>query len=84
MLAVMMTTPAPVPMQIALLVFAVVGVVLTLHENGWLAYLRDRRVLALGVAVLVALVLTQTIHASYYYDTSFYCEWMGWIDWFTC
>lgn len=84
MLAVMMTTPVPVPMQIALLVFAVVGVVLTLHENGWLAYLRDRRVLALGVAVLVALVLTQTIHASYYYDTSFYCEWMGWIDWFTC
>lgn len=84
MTAVMMTTQAPVPMQIALLVFAVVGVVLALHENGWLAYLRDRRVLALGVAVLVALVLTQTIHASYYYDTSFYCEWMGWIDWFTC
>lgn len=84
MTAVMMTTQAPVPMQIALLVFAVVGVVLALHENGWLAYLRDRRVLALGVAVLVALVLTQTIHASYYYDTSFYCEWMGWIDWFSC
>ena len=36
MVAVMVTTQAPVEMQIALLVFAVVGIGLALHENGWL------------------------------------------------
>lgn len=84
MTAVMMTTPAPVEMQIALLVFAVVGLALALHENGWLTYLRDRRVIAGLAALLMALALTQTIHASYFYDKSPYCDYMGWIDWFTC
>jgi len=83
MVAVMVTTQAPVEMQIALLVFAVVGIGLALHENGWLRYLRSRLVMGLLAAVLVALVFSRTVHAAYY-DSSIYCEWMGWIDWWTC
>jgi len=83
MVAVILTTAAPIEMQLALLVFAVVGLGLAAHENGWLRYLRSRLVIGLLAAVLVALVFSRTVHASYY-DTSIYCEWMGWIDWWTC
>lgn len=83
MTAVVMTTPAPVEMQIALVVFAVVGLGLAAHENGWIRYLRDRRVVAGLVALLVALVLTQTIHAATIYDLRIYCEWAWW-DFWTC
>lgn len=82
MFAVVMTT-APVEMQLALIVFAVVGLGLALHENGWLTYLRDRRVIAGLAAVLLALVLTQTIHAATIYDLRIYCEWAWW-DVFLC
>jgi type IV secretory pathway VirB2 component (pilin) len=78
MVAVMVTTQAPVEMQIALLVFAVVGIGLALHENGWLRYLRSRLVIALLVALLLA---SSTVQAAYYYDTAIYCAWAFW-DWF--
>lgn len=81
MVAVMLTTQAPVEMQIALLVFAVVGIGLALHENGWLRYLRSRLVLGLLAALIVALVASRTVQASYYYDTAIYCSWAFW-DWF--
>lgn len=83
MVAISMIEPAPLALQIALALFTVVGVLLALHENGWLAYLRDRRVLALGVAVLVALGLTQTIYANTIYDLRIYCEYAWW-DFWTC
>lgn len=82
MFAVVMTT-APVEMQLALIVSAVVGLGLALHENGWLTYLRDRRVIAGLAAVLLALVFTQTIHAATIYDLRIYCEWAWW-DFWTC
>jgi len=80
MVAVVMTTAAPVEMQIALLVFAVVGLALALHENGWLAYLRSRLVIGTLAAVLLALLFSRTAQAAYY-DLQFYCGWAWW-DWF--
>lgn len=80
MVAVMLTTQAPVEMQIALLVFAVVGIGLALHENGWLRYLRSRLVMGLLAALIVALVASRTVQAAYY-ETSIYCAWAWW-DWF--
>lgn len=84
MVAVILTTPAPpAEMWIALTLCMVVALGLALHENGWLRYLRSRLVMGLLAAVLVALVFSRTVHAAYY-DSSIYCEWMGWIDWWTC
>lgn len=82
-MALLMTTQAPVEMQVALIVFAAVGLALAAHEDGWLAYLRDRRVIAGLAAVLLALVLTQTIHAATIYDLRIYCDWAWW-DVFLC
>lgn len=75
---------APVEMQVALLVFAVVGLVLALHENGWLTYLRDRRVVGALLALVLALGWSQTTQAAVY-DLTQYCEsWFGWIDFWFC
>lgn len=79
----MLTTQAPVEMQIALLVFAVVGLGLAAHENGWLRYLRSRLVIGLLAALIVALVASKTVQASYIYDTAIYCSWAWW-DFWTC
>ena len=77
MVAVMVTTQAPVELQIALLVLAVVGIRLALHENGWLRYLRSRLVIALLVALLLA---SSTVQAAYY-DLQIYCgSWFGYFD----
>lgn len=83
MFAVMLTTQAPVEMHIALLVFAVVGLGLAAHENGWLRYLRSRLVIGLLAALIVALVASKTVQASYIYDTAIYCSWAWW-DFWTC
>lgn len=83
MVAVMLTTQAPVEMQIALLVFFAMGLALAAHENGWLRYLRSRLVIGLLAALLVALVASKTVQASYIYDTTTYCAWAWW-DFLTC
>lgn len=82
MVAPMMAIPAmPVEAVLALTLAMVVGVLLALHEAGWLGLLRDRRVLAVAMALLVAGLLTQTVSASTIYDLRFYCEsWLGWFD----
>lgn len=79
MVAVMLTTGAPVSMQLALLVFGIVGIGLAAHENGWLAYLKSRWVIAVLTVLVLALVFSQTTQAAYY-DTKYYCEWFFW-DW---
>lgn len=81
MVAVILTTAAPVEMQIALLVFCAMGLALAAHENGWLRYLRSRLVIGLLAALVVALVASRTVQASYIYDTAIYCAWAWW-DWF--
>lgn len=71
MTAVVMIPPAPLSMQLALALFAVMGIGLALHENGWLAYLRSRLVIGALVAVLMAGAVQQVIY---------HCEsWWCWI-----
>ena len=77
--AVVMTTAAPVSMQIALLVFGIVGIELAAKENGWLAYLKSKWAVALMTVLVLALVLSQTTEAAYF-DTRYYCDWFWW-DW---
>ncbi len=79
-MAVVMMTAVPVEMQVALWICMAIGVGLALHENGWLHYLRSKLVVGAAVAILVALLATRTVQASYY-DTAIYCAWAWW-DWF--
>ena len=80
MFAVVMTTAAPVSMQLALLVFGIVGIGLAAKENGWLAYLQSKWTVALLTVLVLALVLSQTTQAAYF-DSRIYCEWAWWDFW---